>query len=172
MILFSKKFALNVIVILLLKSASVRVSSSNGITAGATGRTAFELGSGIWTSPSYLVGSQRSLPAIRIDKNGKIYTAQIFKQQLANDLGLSLRDLRVVDPSFPTKIQATFVVRQNAILLSLEKIKVVIKSNEALIFSPFLPETQEFIPVLQQQVSTCSLVTVLLFAQYSTLFSN
>lgn len=97
--------------------------------------------------------NQRSLPAIKVDPKGKIYTTQILKQQLANELGLPLRDLRIVDPSFPTQIQTTFTARPKAILFCIENIKVVVQHNEALIFSPYQPEVQEFVPILQQQIS-------------------
>ena len=97
--------------------------------------------------------NQRSLPAIKVDPKGKIYTTQVLKQQLANELGLPLRDLRIVDPSFPTQIQTTFTARPKAILFCIENIKVVVQHNEALIFSPYQPEVQEFVPILQQQIS-------------------
>ena len=45
-----------------------------------------------------------SLPAIRVDSSGKVYTVQVLKQQLANELGLPLRDLRIIDPSFPSQV--------------------------------------------------------------------
>jgi len=90
--------------------------------------------------------------AIRIDPEGKTYVTQILKQQLANELQLPLRDLRFVDPSYPSQIQATFISRSKAILFSIENIKVVLKHNEALIFSPTQAEVQKFIPMLQQQL--------------------
>lgn len=81
--------------------------------------------------PSAFLGNQRSLPAgyisksicnisialnnipitVKIRRNGFFFSIQILKQQLANELKLPLRDLRVVDPSFPSQIQATFVAR-------------------------------------------------------------
>jgi magnesium transporter len=97
-------------------------------------------------------GQQRPLSAIRIDPEGKTYVTQILKQQLANELQLPLRDLRFVDPSYPSQIQATFISRSRAVLFSIENIKVVLKHNEALIFSPTQEEVQKFIPMLQQQL--------------------
>jgi magnesium transporter len=82
-----------------------------------------------------------------------VYRTQILKQQLADELGLPLRDLRIVDPSFPSQIQATFVARPNVILFCLENIKVVVQRNEALVFSPYEASVQEFVPVLQQQIA-------------------
>ena len=97
--------------------------------------------------------NQRSLPAVKVDPNGIVYTTQILKQQLANELNLPLRDLRVVDPSYPSQIQATFIARPKAILFTVENIKVVLKHDEALVFSPSQEEVQKFIPALQQQLS-------------------
>jgi hypothetical protein len=105
------------------------------------------------TIPSPFTQSPRSLPAIKVDPQGKVYTTQILKQQLANELGLPLRDLRIVDPSFPSQIQATFMARPNVILFCIENIKVVVQRNEALVFSPYQAEVQEFVPALQQQIA-------------------
>lgn len=97
-------------------------------------------------------GQQRPLSAIRIDPLGKTYVTQVLKQQLANELHLPLRDLRFVDPSYPSQIQATFISRSKAILFSIENIKIILKHDEALIFSPTQAEVQKFIPMLQQQL--------------------
>lgn len=105
------------------------------------------------TVPSPLTQSPRSLPAIKVDPTGKVYRTQILKQQLADELGLPLRDLRIVDPSFPSQIQATFMARPNVILFCIENIKVVVQRNEALVFSPYEASVQEFVPVLQQQIA-------------------
>ena len=103
--------------------------------------------------PAPFSSSQRSLAAIKVDPSGKVYTTQILKQQLANELGLPLRDLRIIDPSFPSQIQASFISRRKAILFCIENIKVVVQHNEALVFGPFQPEVQEFVPALQLQIA-------------------
>lgn len=92
----------------------------------------------------------RLIPAVRVTPQGEVYTTSILKQQLANELHLPLRDLRIVDPSYPSQIQATFIARPDVILFTIENIKIVLKHNEALVFSPYDPEVQRFIPVLQQ----------------------
>lgn len=76
---------------------------------------------------------------------------QIIKDQLAKELKLPLRDLRIIDVSFPNQMQTSLTARPTAILLSLERIKIVIKSNEALVFDIEKPETSEFLSYLQQQ---------------------
>lgn len=97
--------------------------------------------------------SRSTLPAIFVSIDGTTSTTHILKQQLANELGLPLRDLRIVDPSFPSQIQATFLSRKKAILFCIENIKVVVQYNQALVFSPDQEEAQEFIPALQQQLT-------------------
>ena len=64
------------------------------------------------TSSSNFASNQRALPVIKVEPSGRVYTTQIFKQQLANDLQLPLRDLRIVDPTMPNQIQATFTSRK------------------------------------------------------------
>lgn len=96
--------------------------------------------------------SQRIVTAIKVAPTGQVYSTQILKQQLANELNVPLRDLRVVDPSLPNQIQATFTARPKAILFCLENIKVVVQNHEALVFSPTQREVQEFIPILQQNI--------------------
>jgi hypothetical protein len=84
---------------------------------------------------------------------GKVSTIQVNKQGLANELGLPLRDLRVVDPSIPKQIRATFITRPKAILFCIENIKVVVRHNRTLVFGPYQAEVQEFIPVVQQLIA-------------------
>ena len=102
--------------------------------------------------PSPFASSPRTLPAVTIDPRGTMYSTEILKRQLADELKLPLRDLRIVDPSFPNQIQATFIARPNVILFTLESIKVVVKHNQALVFNPLLPEVREFVPALQLQI--------------------
>lgn len=109
-------------------------------------------------SPNSLVSSniastQRLLSAIRVDPSGKVNTIQINKQGLANELGLPLRDLRIVDPSIPKQIRATFITRPKAILFCIENIKVIVQHNKALVFGPYQPEVQAFVPVVQQLIA-------------------
>lgn len=128
---------------------SLRVSSSEN-NWGV--RTSTSTGTPVISSQQ----RQLSLPAIKVDTSGKVSTIQILKQQLSNELSLPLRDLRLVDPSLPKQIQATFTSRPKAILFCIENIKVIVQHNEALIFSPFQPEVKDMIPVLQQLLSQSS----------------
>ena len=76
-------------------------------SATTTGTSTAAIGATSVTSIANAVNSIRpliSLPAIRVDSTGKVYTVQVLKQQLANELGLPLRDLRIIDPSFPSQV--------------------------------------------------------------------
>ena len=140
-----------VLAYLLISCESARVQSrpDMGFPAGlrssasTTSSSAFDRSNRAETTvPSPLTQSPRSLPAIKVDPTGKVYHTQILKQQLADELGLPLRDLRIVDPSFPSQIQATFMARPNVILFCIENIKVVVQRNEALVFSPYEASVQ------------------------------
>lgn len=96
--------------------------------------------------------SQRPLDMIRINRKGETLGVQAMKQLLAKELGLPLRDLRYIDPSYPSQIHSTFIVRPGIILMSLESIKVIVKSDEALIFGVEDPEVQKYVSVLQLQL--------------------
>jgi magnesium transporter len=95
--------------------------------------------------------TMRTIAAIKIDHDGKVETNRIVKQQLANELGLHLRDLRAVDPNLPSPAHAIFTVRPKAILFCIENIKVIVTHNEALLFNPAHADVQEFIKELQRQ---------------------
>jgi hypothetical protein len=99
-----------------------------------------------------IILNQRSVQAIKIDSKGKTYNTEILKQQLANDIGLPLRDFRIVDPLLPKQIKATFAARPKAILFCIENIKVVIQRNEALVFNANNKEVQEFLTALKTQI--------------------
>jgi hypothetical protein len=128
----------------------IRTTASDGSSLGRS-----NLALPLNTTPLPSVGSStqlKTLKAIKISPTGEAYTTQILKQQLANELGLNLRDLRIIDPSLPNKIQATFTIRPNVLVLSLENIKIIIQKDEALIFTPSLPEVEDFLPSLQQNI--------------------
>lgn len=135
---------------------------SKGSTEQPENRHIRSLSRASFLNPSSIPSSQRSLPAFKVDLFGEVYQTQILKQQLANELGVHLRDLRIVDPSLPTQIQATFMARKKAILFSIENMKVVVQRDKALIFDLHQPEVQEFIQALQQQIAQAAEKDILL----------
>ena len=107
---------------------------------------------GVTTSP--LFSNKKALSAVRIDKTGQLTHVQLHKASLATQLSLPLRDFRIVDPSLPSQIQATFKSRPHVLLFSIENIKVVVKHDELFVFSPDQAMVQAFIPALQRQIAT------------------
>jgi Mg2+ and Co2+ transporter CorA len=63
-----------------------------------------------------------------------------------------LRDLRLVDTSYPNQIRAAFMARPNVILITIENIKLVIQRNEVLVFNPLEKEVQQFVSLLNHQI--------------------
>jgi magnesium transporter len=106
----------------------------------------------VTTSP--LFSKKKALSAVRIDKTGQLTHVQLYKASLATELSLPLRDFRIVDPSLPSQIQATFKSRPHVLLFSIENIKVVVKHDELFVFSPDQAMVQAFIPALQRQIAT------------------
>jgi hypothetical protein len=95
-----------------------------------------------------------------VESSGARSTVHVVKQKLANELDLHLRDLRIIDPSYPTQIQACFAARPGSILFCLENIKIVLRKSDALIFTPSRIEAQEFVSALQHQLTNAHLDTM------------
>lgn len=102
--------------------------------------------------------------AIIVDRCGELSGCSIPMHELALDLKLPLRDLRLVDPSFPGQVQAGFSARPNVLLFALENIKVIVREDCAIVFGPDRPEVGEFVPALQAQLrSVCGTESALRF---------
>lgn len=97
------------------------------------------------------------LQAILVDRYGEMHGYNIAKHQLALDLKLPLRDMRLIDPSFPGQTQAAFAARPNALLFTFENIKVIVQKDHALVFGTTQADVVEFVPALQAQLrAVCS----------------
>lgn len=94
----------------------------------------------------------KSLHATLLNPNGECQSCEVAKHQLSLDLRLPLRDLRLVDPSFPSTPQAALSVRPTALLFALEGIKMVVQKDKALVFRQAQTDALEFIPVLRAQL--------------------
>lgn len=97
----------------------------------------------------------RMMEFVRIGRNGTVVTEQVRKSQLAAHLGVPVRDLRLIDASFPGTC-AAFVVRRGAILLCVERVKAVIRRDEVLLFDPDIRDVQTLVPLLQQQLAAAA----------------
>jgi hypothetical protein len=80
------------------------------------------------------VVSSRVLKGFRLSCNGTFTSFENVKDHLAKELSISLRDLRIVDPSYPSQIQAEIVPRNHVILFSIENVKMIITNEDVYIF--------------------------------------
>lgn len=95
----------------------------------------------------------RLLDVVVLGRNGTVARQQLRKSELASALGCPIRDLRLIDASFPGNC-AAFLARRSAIVLCVEHVKAVIKRNEVLLFDPQSREVLPLIPMLQHQLAT------------------
>lgn len=77
----------------------------------------------------------------------------IQKADAAQELGLQVRDLRAVDPSFRSQAPAV-LPRENGIIINLAHIRLIILPERVLIFDPLNPSVEFFIPRLQARLDT------------------
>jgi hypothetical protein len=96
--------------------------------------------------------SAKPLQAVLVDCCGDTRSCAVVKHELASELNLPLRDLRLVDPSFPGQTQAAFAARPQAVLFALEDIKVVVHDHQAAVFGPAQADAMAFISALQAQL--------------------
>jgi hypothetical protein len=96
--------------------------------------------------------SAKALQAVLVDCCGDTRSCTVVKHELASELKLPLRDLRLVDPSFPGQTQAAFAARPQAVLFALEDIKVVVHDHQAAVFGPAQADAMAFISALQAQL--------------------
>lgn len=75
----------------------------------------------------------------------------IQKADAAQELGLLVRDLRAVDPSFRTHSPAV-LPRRNGIIMNLAHVRLIVLADRVLVFDPLNPAVEYFIPKLQARL--------------------
>mmetsp|Transcript_38985 Transcript_38985/g.154324 ORF Transcript_38985/g.154324 Transcript_38985/m.154324 type:complete len:190 (+) Transcript_38985:56-625(+) len=102
-------------------------------------------------------GQRRQTPAsvpiiaLEIKTDGTIRERHLQKSDVAAELHLNYRDLRVVDPSFRSET-AMFLARSSAIVVHLEHIRALVQANRILLFDPNHPRVQAFLPQLRDRL--------------------
>ena len=76
---------------------------------------------------------------------------EISKPALAAHLGVSVRDLRPIDPAFP-RVLPQILIRERAILLKMDSIRAVISYDHVHVFDPLHPGVQGFLTVLHDRL--------------------
>jgi len=93
------------------------------------------------------------MSSISIYKNATAISRKLRKSELAQELRCPTRDLRLIDASFPGNY-AAFIARPSAIVLCVERVKVVIKKDEVMVFDPQSKDVTPLVPMLQQQAAS------------------
>ncbi|KAK9825912.1 hypothetical protein WJX81_005713 [Elliptochloris bilobata] len=72
---------------------------------------------------------------VRVDRHGNIEFLTIEKAKLAHELDLPHRDLRYIDPLVPLPFPSAILIREKAICVSLEHIRMVVGTDEVYVLS-------------------------------------
>jgi magnesium transporter len=95
--------------------------------------------------------NQKKIDGIRMNSIGNILPFEINKEELASTLRLPLRDLRIIDPSYPSQAQAAILTRPGVILISMGNLKIIIKEKEVFIFNHNHEQVRKFTALLERQ---------------------
>jgi magnesium transporter len=85
-------------------------------------------------------------------RSNRPFLTAVPRRSLCAETGLTLRDLRVVDPSFRVQRPAV-LVRRNAIVVNLEHVKCIITADTVLVFDYNAPAVKAFMPDLQRALN-------------------
>lgn len=77
----------------------------------------------------------------------------IQKADAAQELGLLVRDLRAVDPTFRSHSPAV-LPRESGIIINLAHVRVIVLAERVLVFDPLNPAVEHFIPRLQARLDS------------------
>jgi len=107
----------------------------------------------VGSEPQTLVAQRasRQLSGISIDRLGRVSYKLLWKQDLANIGGCSLRDLRNIDPEYRYNYPV-FIARRNATLVSIEHLKAMLMWDKVYIFGYNHEDASQFIDFLRQQI--------------------
>lgn len=96
--------------------------------------------------------SSASIMSVELGTNGVIKEQTVQKSDIAADMRLNLRDLRVVDPSFRSEAPVV-LVRDTTIVIHIEHIRALVQANRVVLFDPAHPAVQSFIPILKERLT-------------------
>ncbi|CAD7704401.1 unnamed protein product [Ostreobium quekettii] len=85
--------------------------------------------------PRYPVGGQVVCQWVRIDAGGGTSLISVDRHKLTQELGVQMRDLRLLDPKSSTNPSA-ILPRDRALVVALESIKAVITQNYVIVNNP------------------------------------
>lgn len=93
------------------------------------------------------------LAAVELSASAQPRSSYIQKADAAQELGLMVRDLRAVDPSFRSH-SAAILPRPHGIIIHLAHVRVIVLADRILVFDPVNPAVEYFIPRLQARIDS------------------
>ncbi|KAK9843507.1 hypothetical protein WJX81_006572 [Elliptochloris bilobata] len=72
---------------------------------------------------------------LHIDANGSPTYLQVDKHRLVSELGINYRDVRILDPMVPTPSPSTIFIRDKAILVNLESLRMIVCHDKVFLLS-------------------------------------
>lgn len=79
-----------------------------------------------------------------------------MKHQFAKQIGVHIRDLRIIEKSPANRVEAAINPRTNCIIVSIENVKLVIFRTEVYVFCPDEEMVPKFIELLKSNIATHS----------------
>lgn len=89
---------------------------------------------------------------LSLEASGHTSCVQVDKLQIAEQTGIQLRDLRLLDPHLATSYPSALKSRESALIMNLEFVKAVVTSNALLLFNPEDANAVRFVETLQQRL--------------------
>ena len=77
----------------------------------------------------------RSRPIVHIDADGNSMMIEFHKHRIVRDLNVRYRDAMMLDPSIPTPFQAAILIRDKALIVNIEAVRLIICANQCYLLS-------------------------------------
>ncbi|BDA40371.1 magnesium transporter MRS2-B [Coccomyxa sp. Obi] len=90
---------------------------------------------------------------VRFAKNGETTIMQADKHEITQQLGVQLRDLRLLDPQLHASYPSALLCRDKALVVNLEHIKCIITKDEVLVLNADEESVVAFIEELQRRLA-------------------
>jgi magnesium transporter len=107
-------------------------------------------------SAKLLPASKQPRRWVAVNAAGEAVTVELSKMRVHHQLGVQLRDLRLLDPSLATSYPSAILARERALVLNLEYIKAIVAMDRVYITNLEEPHTLAFIEELQRRLAAPS----------------
>ena len=91
---------------------------------------------------------------VKVDKSGASSIIQAEKNELTHQLGVQLRDLRVLDPYLAASYPSAILSRDRALVVNLEHIKCIIATDHVLVTNAEDDTVLAFVEELQRRCAS------------------